>query len=171
MKAIWIILFVGAIAGVGVVCSSNGRVEPAPNGIELPAGYKDWRIIAPSYRSDNGTLRVILGNDVAVRAARLKDISPWPDGSILAKLVWEASAHEKWPDALVPMRFVHVEFMIKDSVRFAPTGGWGFARWLGTELRAYGEDEAFVQDCFQCHIPVRDRDYVYTHPAALPLPD
>jgi len=46
-------------------------VPPAPNGIELPAGYKDWRVIGSSHREDNKTLRVILGNDAAIAAARV----------------------------------------------------------------------------------------------------
>ena len=79
--------------------SADTRVAPAPNGIELPAGYKDWRVIATSHREDNKTLRVILGNDRAVEAARSGDTNPWPDGSILGKLVWKDASHDKWPKA------------------------------------------------------------------------
>ena len=58
-----------------------------PNGIELPKDYKDWRLIAPSYRSDHGSVRAILGNDIAIEAARAGKTNPWPDGAILAKIV------------------------------------------------------------------------------------
>jgi hypothetical protein len=142
--------------------------DPAPNGLALPAGYKDWRVIAPSHRTDNNTLRVILGNDVAVKAARDGKTKPWPDGAILAKLVWKDATHSVWPTAQVPGDFVHAEFMVKDSAKYAATGGWGFGRWLGMDQKPYGKDAQFVQECFGCHTPVKDNDWVFTHPAKLP---
>ena len=142
--------------------------QPAPNGIELPKGYKDWRVIASSHRTDNNTLRVILGNDRAIEAARAGRTKPWPDGAILAKLVWKDRNDENWDAATVPGRFVHAEFMVKDAKKYGETGGWGFARWLGAEQKPYGEDADFVQECFGCHTPVESRDYVFTTPIKLP---
>jgi hypothetical protein len=142
--------------------------EPAPNGLTLPASYKDWQVIASSHRSDNNTLRMILGNDIAARAARAGQTRPWPQGAVLAKLVWKDQAHAAWPTAQVPGNFVHAEFMTKDDARFAATGGWGFARWVGMDQKPYGKDAGFVQECFGCHQPVKDNDWVFTHPAALP---
>jgi hypothetical protein len=155
-------------ATVALHPSPETEVETAPNGIAIPEGYKSWRLISPSHRTDNNTLRVILGNDVAVEAARDGRTNPWPDGSVLAKLVWRDTTHEEWPAATVPGEFVHAEFMIKDSDRFASTGGWGFARWLGLDQRPYGEDAGFVQECYGCHLPVADNDYVFTRAATLP---
>jgi len=144
------------------------EVPPAPNGIRIPEGYKNWRLLSSSHRTDNNTLRVILGNDIAIEAAGRGRTNPWPDGTILAKLVWKDTQHDKWPAATVPGKFVHAEFMIKDAAKYAATGGWGFARWLGTELQPYGKDAGFVQECYACHIPVKQDDYVYTHPAIMP---
>jgi hypothetical protein len=141
---------------------------PAPNGINLPEDYRDWRVIASSHRLDNNTLRVILGNDIAVQAARRGDTLPWPDGAILGKLVWKDAGLEAWEKAVVPGEFVHAEFMFKDSQRWAATGGWGFARWTGMDQQPYGKDAGFVQECFGCHTPVKDNDYVFTKPAPIP---
>lgn len=146
----------------------KAEVLPAPNGIRLPADYKDWRMIAPSHRTDNNTLRVILGNDKAMQAARSGQTNPWPDGAILAKLVWKDATHEQWPTATVPEKFVLAEFMIKDAKKYAATGGWGFARWLGMEQQVYGKDADFVLECYGCHTPVQKNDYVFTRPAMLP---
>jgi len=151
-----------------VVISPAYAVEPAPNGIMLPDGYQDWRVIATSQRNDNNTMRVILGNDIAITAARAGATNPWPEGAVLAKLVWRNETLDKWPAAVVPGQFVHAEFMIKDSTRWPETAGWGFARWLGTEQKPYGEDAGFVGECFGCHQPVKNRDFVFTHPAVLP---
>ena len=100
--------------------------------------------------------------------ARSGKINPWPDGTTFAKLVWKNRTHEKWPTATIPGDFVHVEFMIKDSKKYASTGGWGFARWLGMEQKPYGKDAEFVQECFGCHTPMKDNEYVFTHPAVVP---
>jgi hypothetical protein len=143
-------------------------VNPAPNGIKMPRDYKNWRLVASSYRSDNNTMRVILGNNRAIEAVRKGNTNPWPNGVILAKLVWKNKAHKKWPAATIPGEFVHVEFMIKNSEKFVSTGGWGFARWKGMQQRPYGESADFVMECFGCHTPVKDNDYVFTQPAVIP---
>jgi hypothetical protein len=143
-------------------------VAPAPNGLERPEGYRDWRLIGVSQRTENGSLRAILGNDVAIRAAREGRINPWPDGAILAKIVWKQKPHPKFATAMVPDALVHTEFMVKDSARYAATGGWGFGRWLGLEQRPYGNDAGFVQECVGCHAPVKDNDWVFTAPVQLP---
>lgn len=154
---------------VGASSSAGpSAVAPAPNGINLPEGYKDWRMIAVSHRSDHNSLRAIIGNDVAVEAARSGNTNPWPDGAMLGKLVWKNRTDPHWPPATVPGEFVHAEFMIKDSQKYGDTLGWGWARWLGGEQEPYGKDANFSQECMGCHTPVKSRDYVFTSPAKLP---
>jgi len=143
--------------------------QAAPNGIVLPAGYQDWPVISMSHRVDNNTLRVIVGNDVAVRAARTGQTNPWPDGAVLGKLVWKEAAKDNWPKAIAPAQFVHAEFMFKDAAKYRDNGtGWGWARWLGAEQKPYGEDAGFSQECIACHTPVKVQDWVFTQPAELP---
>ena len=146
----------------------HNDISPAPNGIEIPKDYKNWRIIAPSHRTDNSTIRVVLGNNTAIRAARGNSTNPWPEGTILAKIVWKDQTHQKWQAAQIPGKFVHAEFMIKDSRQYASTGGWGFARWTGLDQKPFGKDGDFVRECFNCHKPVMDNDYVFTRPAVIP---
>jgi hypothetical protein len=148
--------------------ASDNKPLPAPNGMVLPEGYKDWRVIAPSYRSDKKHVRVIVGNDVAVKAARAGHTNPWPDGAMFAKLAWKEKVDEHWPTALVPGDFVQAEFMLKDAKKYASTGGWGYARWVGLDQKPYGKDANFAQECVSCHTLVKDNDWVFTHPAALP---
>ncbi len=94
--------------------------------------------------------------------------NPWPEGTILAKIVWKDKTHKKWAAAQIPGKFVHAEFMIKDSRKYASTGGWGFARWTGLDQKPFGKDADFVKQCFGCHKPVMDTDYVFTQPAEMP---
>ena len=103
--------------------AATSAVAPAPNGINLPEGYKDWRVIAVSHRTDNNTMRAIVGNDKAVEAARKGNTNPWPDGAILGKLVWKAETDANWPTATVPGKFVHAEFMTKEAKKYEATGG------------------------------------------------
>lgn len=163
------LLFSGfLLIGFTSVVLAGGVVAPAPNGIALPEGYQDWRLIGSSHRVDNNTLRVILGNDKAIEAARAGRTNPWPDGAILAKIVWKDSILPSWEKAVVPGEFVHAEFMIKDAKKYPETGGWGFARWKGLQQEPYGQDASFAQECFGCHTPVKDNDYVFSHPSVLP---
>ncbi len=73
-----------------------------------------------------------------------------------------------WPAASVPGIVVPGEFMFNDSAKYAATGGWGYARWLGAEQTPYGKDAGFVQECHGCHTPVQGNDFVFTHPVVLP---
>jgi len=168
MKAMTTLLSLAALTGVCCAAVAADAVAPAPNGITIPQGYKDWRTISVSHRTDNNTLRTILGNDIAIKAAREGKTNPWPDGAMLGKVAWKDATHEVWKPATVPGDFIQAEFMIKDSKKYAATGGWGFARWVGMEQKPYGKDANFVQECFGCHTPVKDNDWVFTKPVKMP---
>lgn len=159
-----------AIALMVIVLGSAQAEDPAPNGIAYPTGWQNWAVVATSYRTDNQTIRVILGNDVAVEAARKGETNPWPDGAILGKVVWKETDLPGWQAAKAPASFVHAEFMFKDAGKYAGTAGWGWARWIGANQEPYGDTADFSQECIGCHTPMADRDYVFTDPAALPKP-
>lgn len=162
---------IGLLAVFGLIAApalAGNKVPAAPNGIQFPAGYQNWRVISVSHRVDNNTMRVILGNDKAIRAARAGKTNPWPDGAILGKVVWKQVAEAAWPTAISPDQFVHAEFMFKDAKKYAGTGGWGWARWLGLEQKPYGKDANFVQECMGCHTPVKANDWMFTKPAQFP---
>jgi cytochrome P460 len=137
-------------------------VHPEPNGFPFDPKFESWKPISVTDRGDNNTFRFILGNDVAVKAAQKGEISPWPDGASFAKIAWQ---QEPGDDGLVhPGKFVQVELMLKDAQPYKGTEGWGWGRWRGLDLKPYGEDAHFVNECTSCHQPVRGNDYVYTLP-------
>ena len=146
---------------------SAGDTPTAPNGIALVRGYEDWKVVAPSYRPDKDHVRAILGNDTAIQALK-QGTRPFPDGTTFAKVAWTTRKHARFPTAVEPDKFVQVEFMVKDAKKYQATGGWGFARFLGMELKPYGQGPGFVQECFGCHIPVKDNDFVFTSLPPLP---
>lgn len=133
----------------------------APNGISLYPEYISWKVVAPSYREDKGQIRIITGNEIAVAGLRAGK-KPLPDGSVLAKVAWKAGKNPAFPVASEPTDFVQVEFMVKDAGKYKATGGWGFARFVGNDLKPYGKDPGFVGECFGCHTPVAGNDYLFT---------
>jgi hypothetical protein len=144
---------------------SADSTPAASHGIAYPTGWQNWSTIAVSHRTDNKTIRTILGNDIAVKAARSGATNPWPDGSIIGKVVWKDTELEDWKTATVPGKFVHAEFMFKDSKKYASTYNWGWARWVGLDQTPFQKG---AQVCTTCHTPVKNRDWVFSDPALLP---
>lgn len=138
------------------------QVQPEFNGVEFLPEYKNWKVLSSTDRFDNQTMRVILGNDVAIKAIADRRINPWPDGTAFAKVAWFQQ-----PDGNGSVQtgaFQQVELMIKESRKYAETKGWGWGRWRGADLKPYGTSAAFTDECVSCHLPVRNNDYVYTVP-------
>jgi hypothetical protein len=128
-------------------------------GVTLPAGYRDWTLIAPAEEAAPlNELRAVVGNRTAVKAYRAGTL-PFPDGSVLVKLAWK---HEPSPDfqpASIPGAPTTVQVMVKDSKRYAASGGWGYGRFVDGQPA----DLAQHQTCFACHAArVRERDFVFT---------
>ncbi len=157
--------FLASLALATAAFSTAWAADPAHNGIAHPDGWQNWAMIGASYRTDNNTIRSVIGNDVALRAAQT---NPWPDGAILGKVVWREAEMPNWAAAKQAAAFVHPEFMIKDAQKYAATKGWGWSRWLGTDQRPYGANAEFAQECITGHPPAANRDLVFTTPAVLP---
>ena len=168
------LLLIAAVSIAGTVASAPvaAHKDVAPRfRIELPAGYREWKLISVAHEAgDLNDLRAILGNDVALKAYRAGK-HPFPDGSIIARLAWayvpselnnEVFGREQSFVAGAP---TNVQFMIKDSRKFASTGGWGFAQFKNGQVAA---DEATLETCFPCHQPVKARDFVFTQLAPTP---
>ena len=138
------------------------QIPKTINGIAYIDDYKKWAVVSTTQRLDNGTMRIIYGNDIAVKAIHDKKINPWPNGSILAK-----AAYDEIEDAdgnISQGAFKQVEYMIKDDEKYKKTYGWGFARFKTTELIPYGKKADFVIECMNCHQPMKKNDYVFTLP-------
>jgi hypothetical protein len=134
-------------------------------GIKIPAGYRDWRLISVAHEEGNlNDLRAILGNDAAIKAYREGKL-PFPDGTIIARLAWSYDPSEENNKVFGrPQSFVAgspkngVQFMVKDSRKYASTGGWGFVQFNDGKPA----DEALLKTCFPCHEPAKARDFVFT---------
>jgi hypothetical protein len=159
---------VATLAGVVFFCapaSGHADEEAAPIfGIKIPPGYRDWKLISVAHEAGNlNDLRALLGNDVAIEAYREGNL-PFPDGTIIAWLAWSYVPSEEnnkvfgRPQSFVAGAATNVQFMVKDSRKYAATGGWGFAQFKDGKPA----DEALLRTCFPCHEPVKARDFVFT---------
>jgi hypothetical protein len=167
----WIAYLLGAcVALTGVLVhdaypSGRSDGEAAPIfGVKIPPGYRDWMLISVAHEEGKlNDLRAILGNDVAIKAYREGKL-PFPDGAIIARLAWSYVPSEEnnkvfgQPQSFVTGAATNVQFMVKDSTKYASTGGWGFAQFKDGKPA----DEALHNTCFGCHVPVKARDFVFT---------
>ncbi len=145
------------LAGVPSAAAADSDLA-SPMGVTIPKGYRDWRVVAPSQRDDTDEIRVILGNDIAIKAFR-ENTLPFPDGTILAKLAWKRVPSPEFPKTFIPGVAPRIEFMVKDSKKYASTGGWGFGRFIDGKPA----DAKVHATCFPCHqANVKNHDFVFT---------
>jgi hypothetical protein len=174
---------VSAIAAVtALLCSFPGSALSAqakyavkvPGGLAFSEfkGYENWQLVSIS--QDNGLIAAILANPVMIQAYRAGvpgNGKPFPDGSRMAKIHWSPTKLQTFPAATVPGTLHDVDFMVKDSKRFADSGGWG---WAVFEYEAAANrfrpgttadkpPQANDAKCgFACHTIVKGKDYVFT---------
>jgi|SRR5208282_3031215 len=173
MKRIVSLMF-AVVAVAGVVhhmahASGHADGEAAPVfGIKIPPGYRDWKLISVAHEEgDLNDIRAILGNDKAVKAYREGKL-PFPDGTIIARIAWSDVPSEEnnkvfgRAQSFVPGPAPgwYLQFMVKNSKKYAATGGWGFAQF--DKDGKPSADEAKIKTCFPCHEPVKARDFVFT---------
>jgi hypothetical protein len=167
-RIVFVLVAVAALAGVvDFMAPASGQTdgEAAPIfGVKIPSGYRDWRLISVAHEEGAlNDLRAILGNDVAINASR-EGVLPLPDGTIIARLAWSYAPLEESTKAFGHLQsFVAgppkngVQFMVKDSRKYASTGGWGFAQFNDGKPAA----EAVHSTCFPCHATAKARDFVF----------
>jgi hypothetical protein len=163
------------VAGAGMTRTGTADATPATNtepspggrgddkcspifGVKLPDGYRQWELVSVSQGQDE--LKGILGNAVAMKAYRDGKL-PFPDGTILVKLSWKREPLPGFEGDFVPGAATMVQVMVKDSKKFAATGGWGFGRFIDGKPA----DAAQHKTCFACHsrtAQVRKHDFVFT---------
>ena len=173
IAAVWLLVLGGfAISAQDAAPSKYTVSVPGGLGFSEFKGYEAWQTISLS-RTDK-VVAAILGNPemiAAYRAGIPANGKPVPDGAKMAKVHWKPKPNAFFPTATVPGDLVNVDFMVKDSRRFADSGGWGYAVFdydtasdtftAGTTAGTppQGND---AKCGFACHTKAKTRDYVFT---------
>ena len=177
MKLKSLLMGVGVAAlATGVAISAQDRYTvKVPNGLAFAdfRGYETWQVISISHNGDK--LAVITGNPAMIEAYKAGipgNGKPFPDGARMAKIHWVAKKNEIAPGQLLVAGDLHdVDFMVKDSKKFADSGGWGYAVFDYDEAsdsfkpgtKAGMPPQGNDAKCgFTRHTAAKARDYVFT---------
>jgi len=184
LVAVGVTAVISAAAYMGSASGQSNDDASPIYGVKLPDGYRDWRVISVKQLTGKQLtgsggelkqLRAELGNDLAIKAFR-DGTRPFPDGAMIAALHWNEESSDFDNQALATGfpglglqsvfagSAVNVQFMVKDSKKYAASGGWGFADFTNGKPG----NEALHKKCFACHEPAKDNDYVFTRYAPTP---
>jgi hypothetical protein len=163
--------FLGGVATmaalVALIVAAPGHAddEPAPFVTEMPHGYRDFGWISSAHEAGNlNSLGAVLGNDVAMNAYREGKL-PFPEGTIIAALHYRNTPSDEnnkvfgRVQSFVPGAPTNIQFMVKDSSKYARTGGWGFGNFSADGKPG---DAASMKSCFPCHEKAKASDLVFT---------
>ena len=159
-------LAIAAVIGAGCFCASGTGDATVP----YPKGYRNWTFLhaslispklagfwkPPCEKPCTAGIFYFYANEKAMAGIRTGEFA---DGAIIAEEMLEVLGREDGAAKEGSRRMVGV--MVKDSQRYSSTGGWGFGSYDGVTLEDR-LDSAGRQACFQCHIPRKDRGYVFT---------
>jgi hypothetical protein len=168
-------LIVGLLATGAAISAQDRYSLKVPGGLAFSEfkGYETWQVISVSHNGDK--IAVILGNPTMIDAFKSgipENGKPFPDGAKMAKIHWVAKKKESYPaQPLVAGTLHDVDLMVKDSKRFADSGGWGYGAFEydtasdsfrpanGSDQPPQGND---AKCGAACHTVVKSRDYVFT---------
>ncbi|MEH2502531.1 MULTISPECIES: cytochrome P460 family protein [unclassified Bradyrhizobium] len=151
---------VAIVAAEEPVKEPSGTADASPIfGVTVPSGYRRWELVAPAEEAAPlDELRAVVGNKTAIDAYGDGKL-PFPDGTVLVKLAWKRVQSPEFASASIPGSATTVQIMVKDSHKYAATGGWGFGRFVDGKP----VDEAQHRTCFACHeARAKGHDFVFT---------
>jgi hypothetical protein len=170
-----IIAAVLAVLGASAISAQDKYTVQVPGGLAFSEfrGYEDWPVIAIS--ENGGKMAMIVGNPIMIDAYKAGvpgNGQPFPDGAKMAKIHWSPRKQETYPGPpTVPGTQLNADFMVKDSKRFADSGGWGWGSFdydaasdtFSPATEAATPPQGHDAKCgFACHSLVKNRDYVFT---------
>ena len=169
------VVSVAILATAAAMSAQDKYTVKVPNGLAFSEfrGYESWPVIAIS--ENGGVIAAILGNPTMIDAYKggaPGNGKPFPDGAKMAKIHWNPKKNESAPgQPTVPGTLHDIDFMLKDSKRFADSGGWGYGAFdydspsdsFKPSSTADNPPQGNDAKCgFTCHTVVKSRDYVFT---------
>jgi len=168
MKKLVIVLFLFVLL---ISCNKNPNyhvVSDVPdltmpnNGLRFKQieDYKNYKIVATHFVTDNNELRYILANKKAFIA--LSKQQPFPEGSILVNIAWSVKNMSTFTEALEADEIQQIDYSIKDSKKFSENpGNWGYASFEKRDGNYQGSTEG-TSRCIDCHNKAKETDFKFT---------
>jgi len=162
--AFFVVAAIVSLVALSIPATGHADAAPAPYVTEMPSGYRDWQWVSSAHEAGNlNSLGSVLGNEIAIKAYR-EGKWPFPDGAIIVALHYKNVPSDEnnkvfgQAQSFVPGAPTNIQFMVKDSVKYAATGGWGFGHFQdGKPANA-----DFMKPCFPCHQKAKVTDLVFT---------
>jgi hypothetical protein len=155
-----------ALGGMALAAQDKYAVQ-VPGGLAFSEfrGYEGWQTVSVSQSGD--LIEVILGNPAMIDAYQAGipgNGKHFPDGVKMTKIHWKAAKSADAPSATtVPGALDDVDFMVKDSKRFADSGGWGYAQFNYAAASDTFTPLGNGAKCgYACHTIAKAKDYVFT---------
>ncbi|MGO4289710.1 heme-binding domain-containing protein [Chitinophaga sp. RAB17] len=127
---------------------STPQLPVSANGIRYMPEFRQWQVMSTTSRFDNTTMRVMFANPVAMQAIKENNIHPWPDGAVIAKVVWDKNIDNE--GNIHPGKFLNIQYMVRNKALYKETDGWGYAKFETPNLKPYGTLMTF-KSCASCH--------------------
>jgi len=171
-RTTFLLVIVAILVGVAALTATTSRhamaQETAPIFVkEIPAGYRDWKVVSVAHEAGQlNDIRAVLGNDIVIKAYRDGKL-PFPEGAIVGRIAWSFTPSEENNKVFgSDQSFVagaptgtYLQFMVKDSKKYAATGGWGYSSF---DQDGKPTDEEAMKKCFPCHQKITDRDFIFS---------
>ncbi len=155
------------LCGVAFTAHTSAHFDQQDSAVfvtQIPPGYRDWRLLSVAHEEGKlNSFAAVLGNDAAINAYREGKL-PFPDGAVIAALHYSHVPSEEnnkvfgRAQSFIPGSPTNIQFMVKDSTKYAATGGWGFGHFKDGKPA----DETFMKTCFPCHAKAKATDSVFT---------
>ena len=172
MKRTLLLIAVAILAVAAVFTATTSRhvtaQEAAPIFVKtIPPGYRDWKVVSVAHEAGSlNDIRAVIGNDIAIKAYR-EGKQSFPEGAIVGRIAWAYVPSEENNKIFgQEQSFVagsptdaYLQFMVKDSKKYAATGGWGYSSF---DKDSKPFDDAAMKSCFPCHQAIKDRDFIFS---------
>src|ERR1041384_1741587 len=167
-----LLLGVATLSGAAVFTTTISQravaQETAPVFVTtIPSGIREWKVVSVAHEAGElNDIRAVLGNDIAIKAYRENKL-PFPEGAIVGRIAWsyvpseennKTFGKEQSFVAGSPTPF-YLQFMEKDSKKYAATGGWGYSSF---DNNGKPTGTASMQSCYPCHQLIKARDFIFT---------
>lgn len=155
MKKRRAIIIVAVLITLGSLAFNNPVQEPE---VPYPEGYRMWTHVKtgligptnPNFQSSGG-YHHIYANDKAMQGYTT---GYFPDGAVIIFDVLDAK--EQNGNTLESTRN-HLDVMVKDSLKYASTGGWGYEEFKGDSHTERLLTPQAKKQCANCHAQNADQ--------------